>query len=46
MDTVLDVHRSQVLSYLRLGGLKLGLLINFHAFPVAPRGVSRIANQF
>jgi GxxExxY protein len=45
VDAVLDVHRAQVLSYLRLGGLKLGLLINFHAFPVAPRGITRIANQ-
>ncbi len=33
MEAVADLHRAQLLSYLRLSGLKLGLLINFHAFP-------------
>ena len=28
-ETVLDVHKAQVLTYLRLTNLKLGLLINF-----------------
>ena len=35
IDAIADVHRAQLLSYLRLSGLKLGLLINFHAFPVS-----------
>ena len=39
-----DVHRAQLLSYLRLSGLKLGLLINFHAFPVV-KGVHRVVNH-
>ena len=39
-----DLHRAQLLSYLRLSGLKLGLLINFHSFPVV-KGVHRIVNK-
>jgi len=30
VETVLPVHRSQVLSYLRMGGYKLGYLLNFN----------------
>lgn len=30
VETILPVHRSQLLSYLRLGGLKLGYLLNFN----------------
>jgi GxxExxY protein len=44
MDAIADVHRSQLLSYLRLSGLKLGLLINFHAFPVV-KGIHRLVNK-
>jgi GxxExxY protein len=43
-DEVADVHRAQLLSYLRLSGLKLGLLINFNAFPVV-RGIHRLVNK-
>ena len=44
MDGLADVHRAQLLSYLRLSGLKLGLLINFHAFPVV-KGIHRLVNK-
>jgi GxxExxY protein len=44
IDTVVDAHRAQLLSYLRLSGLKLGLLINFHAFPVV-KGIQRMVNK-
>ena len=44
MDSVADVHRAQLLSYLRLSGLRLGLLINFHAFPVV-KGIHRLVNK-
>jgi GxxExxY protein len=44
MDAVADVHRAQLLSYLRLSGLRLGLLINFHAFPVV-KGIQRLVNK-
>jgi GxxExxY protein len=30
VEAILPVHRSQLLSYLRLGGFKLGYLLNFH----------------
>jgi GxxExxY protein len=44
-DAVLEIHRAQLLSYLRLAKLKLGLLINFHAFPVASKGVHRVVDR-
>src|SRR6185369_640932 len=34
IDTVTEMHRAQLLSYLRLSSLRLGLLVNFHAFPL------------
>jgi GxxExxY protein len=39
-----DIHIAQVLSYLRLGQLKLGLLLNFNV-QVMKRGIKRIANN-
>ncbi|NML42122.1 GxxExxY protein [Ramlibacter sp. G-1-2-2] len=44
LDGVLDVHRAQLLSYLRLSGHKIGLLINFHSFPVV-KGIHRVVNK-
>ena len=44
MDGVTEVHRAQLLSYLRVTGHKLGLLINFHAFPVV-KGIHRLVNK-
>lgn len=44
IDAVTDLHRAQLLSYLRLTGLKLGLLINFNVFPVV-RAVHRVVNK-
>ena len=35
------IHEAQLLSYLRLGGWKVGLLINFHV-PVLRDGVRRL----
>jgi len=43
-EGVADVHRAQLISYLRLAGMKLGLLINFHAFPVV-KGIHRVVNK-
>lgn len=38
-----DVHLAQVLTYLRLGEYKLGLLLNFHT-TVLKNGIKRIIN--
>ena len=44
IEGVADAHRAQLLTYLRLSGHKIGLLINFHTFPVA-KGVHRLVNK-
>ena len=43
IEGILPVHRAQLLSYLRLGGFKLGYLLNFHAARMRA-GVIRIVN--
>ena len=42
---LLPIHDSQVLTYLRLSGMHLGLLINFHV-PLLRDGVKRLVHQF
>ena len=44
ISAVNDVHRAQLLSYLRTSGHRLGLLINFHAYPVA-KSIHRLVNN-
>jgi GxxExxY protein len=41
--TILPVHRGQLLSYLRLGGFKLGFLLNFHVVHMRD-GIVRMVN--
>jgi GxxExxY protein len=43
VDKLLSVHKSQLLTYLRLYGLWLGLLINFHC-ELLRDGVRRVLN--
>lgn len=43
VERLADVHRAQVISYLRLGGYRLGYLLNFNV-PVLKNGIVRIAN--
>ena len=43
VENVLPVHKAQLLSYLRLTGLKLGLLINFNV-PHLRQGIKRVIN--
>jgi GxxExxY protein len=44
LEHVLPVHKAQLLSYLRLTGKPLGLLLNFHV-PVMRQGVYRFIND-
>ncbi len=44
VETVLPVHEAQLLSYLRLSGKRLGLLLNFNA-PLMKHGIKRIVNR-
>ena len=43
VDNFTDVHFAQVLTYLKLGDYKLGLLINFHV-SLLKNGLKRIIN--
>lgn len=43
VDSILDVHLAQILTYLKLGNYKLGLLINFNVF-VLKSGIKRVVN--
>ncbi len=44
VETLAPVHFSQTLTYLKLSGLKLGLLINFNS-KTLKEGIHRIANN-
>jgi len=44
VETLSPVHYSQLLTYLRLSGLKLGLLINFNSSRLSS-GIHRIVNN-
>ena len=43
VEQTAPVHKKQVLTYLKLTGMKLGLLLNFGA-PLMKDGISRIVN--
>jgi GxxExxY protein len=43
LETILPVHRAQLLSYLRLGGFKLGYLLNFNVTRMRD-GIVRLVN--
>ena len=43
VEKLLRVHTAQVLSYLRLGGFKLGYLLNFNV-PLMKQGIKRVVN--
>ncbi len=45
VETLLPIFTSQLLSYLRMSGLKLGLLINFNVAQLKD-GVRRVVNNF
>ncbi|HUO12393.1 MAG TPA: GxxExxY protein, partial [Caulobacteraceae bacterium] len=43
VETLMEVHRAQLFSYLKLGGYRLGYLLNFNV-PLMRRGIIRMAN--
>ncbi len=43
VDNLAPVHKKQLLTYLKLSGLKLGLLVNFNV-DLIKEGITRIAN--
>jgi GxxExxY protein len=45
VDQLAPIHVAQLLSYLRLSGKRVGLLINFHV-RVLKNGLKRIVNDF
>jgi len=45
VDQLAPIHTAQLLSYLKLSGFKVGLLINFHVQKLTD-GVRRIVNGF
>lgn len=44
VEQILAVHKAQVLSYLKLGGYPVGLLINFNVVHLR-EGIKRLINQ-
>lgn len=44
VEQILKIHEAQLLSYLRLNGKSVGLLINFHT-PVLKSGIRRVVNN-
>jgi GxxExxY protein len=45
VDTFAPIHEAQLLSYLKLSGIKVGLLINFNV-KYLKNGIRRIVNNF
>ena len=45
VDRIERIHEAQLLTYLKLGGWSVGLLINFNV-PVLKTGIKRIVNNY
>jgi GxxExxY protein len=45
VDRLMPIHQAQLLSYLKLSGCKVGLLINFNV-KVVKDGIRRMVNEF
>ncbi len=44
VENIMPVHKKQLLTYLKLTGMKLGLLINFNV-DLIKNGITRIVNK-
>ena len=45
VDRIIAIHEAQLLSYLRMLDLRVGLILNFHS-SVLKQGIRRIVNRF
>lgn len=45
VERLIAIHDAQLLSYLKMSGLRVGLLMNFHV-PVLKNGLKRIVNNY
>jgi GxxExxY protein len=43
-EKIEDIYKAQLLTYLRLSGLKLGLILNFNV-PIMKEGIVRVVNN-
>ena len=43
VEKILPIHEAQLLTYLKLSGMQVGLIINFHA-PTLKDGIKRLVN--
>lgn len=44
VDRILPIHEAQLLSYLKLSGMQVGLIINFHAIRIKD-GLKRLVQS-
>ena len=44
VENLLDLHHKQVITYLNLSGLKLGLLVNFNSDDISKSIFSKVNN--
>ncbi|MCF8331639.1 MAG: GxxExxY protein, partial [Bacteroidales bacterium] len=44
VEFISDVHEAQLLTYLKLGNYKLGLILNFHVSAMK-NGIKRMVNK-
>ena len=44
-ERVEDIHKAQLLTYLKLSGIKLGFILNFNV-PIMKDGIVRMVNNF
>ena len=44
IEALLPIHQAQLLTYLKLTGMKVGLLINFNV-PILKDGIKRVVNK-
>ena len=45
IDKIVAIHKAQLLTYLKLSNISLGLILNFNV-PVMRDGIVRVVNEF